>query len=68
MSLTNSKIIPTAFWIGFLALGFATSFGGPDKHRGVRVTPPANPAASPALAAEAIKKTEADGAAVAVHD
>jgi hypothetical protein len=68
MALTNSKIIPTAFWIGFLALGFATSFGGPDKHRGVRVTQPANPAASRALAAETVRKTEADGAVVVVRD
>jgi hypothetical protein len=68
MSLSNSKIIPTAFWIGFLALGFATSFGGPDKHRGARIAQPANPAASRALAAEAVTKSEADGAAVVARD
>jgi hypothetical protein len=68
MALTNSKIVPTAFWIGFLALGFATSFGGPDKHRGERMARSANPAASRALAAETVKKAEADGAAVVVRD
>lgn len=39
MSLSNSKIVPAAFWVGFLALGFATSLSGsskltgPSKHR-----------------------------------
>lgn len=33
MSLEKSKIVPTAFWVGFLALGFVTSLGGPAKHR-----------------------------------
>lgn len=33
MSLDKSKIVPTAFWIGFLALGFATNAGNPGKHR-----------------------------------
>jgi hypothetical protein len=33
MALDKSKIIPTAFWVGFLALGFVTSVGGPNKHR-----------------------------------
>ncbi len=33
MSLDKSKIVPTAFWVGFLALGFVTSVGGPNKHR-----------------------------------
>ena len=33
MWLDKSKVVPAAFWIGFLALGFVTSFGGPDKHR-----------------------------------
>lgn len=31
MSLEKSKIVPTAFWVGFLALGFVTSLGGPAK-------------------------------------
>ncbi|WP_363347540.1 hypothetical protein [Methylocystis echinoides] len=26
-----SKIVPIAFWICFLALGFVTSLGGPSK-------------------------------------
>lgn len=33
MAVDKSKIIPTAFWVGFLALGFVTSVGGPNKHR-----------------------------------
>ncbi|MGE5368071.1 MAG: hypothetical protein ACM3PD_00530 [Chloroflexota bacterium] len=33
MSLEKSKLVPTAFWVGFLALGFVTSLGGPAKHR-----------------------------------
>ncbi len=33
MTLTDSKLAPVAFWLGFLALGFVTSIGGPDKHR-----------------------------------
>lgn len=33
MSLEKSKIVPTAFWVGFLALGFVTSLGGPAKQR-----------------------------------
>jgi hypothetical protein len=37
MPLANSKIVPAAFWIGFLALGFLTSLGGPDKHRPMNV-------------------------------
>lgn len=32
MSLADSKLVPAAFWVGFLALGFVTSLGGPDKH------------------------------------
>ncbi len=33
MSIEKSKLVPTAFWVGFLALGFVTSLGGPAKHR-----------------------------------
>jgi hypothetical protein len=33
VSLAKSKIVPTAFWVGFLALGFVTSVGAPAKHR-----------------------------------
>jgi hypothetical protein len=33
MALDKSKLIPTAFWVGFLALGFVTSVGGPNRHR-----------------------------------
>ncbi len=32
MLLAKSKIVPAVFWIGFLALGFVTSFASPDKH------------------------------------
>jgi hypothetical protein len=28
---SGNKIIPMAFWIAFLALGFVTSFIGPSK-------------------------------------
>lgn len=34
MRLNNSQIIPVAFWVGFLALGLATSFAGGSKHGG----------------------------------
>jgi hypothetical protein len=33
MLLEKSKVVPTAFWIGFLALGFATNVAAPGKHR-----------------------------------
>lgn len=33
MALDKAKLIPTAFWVGFLALGFVTSVGGRNKHR-----------------------------------
>jgi hypothetical protein len=36
MTFTNSKMVPVAFWIGFLALGFATSLGGPDRRHADR--------------------------------
>lgn len=32
MSLTRSHIVPTAFWVAFLVLGFFTSLGGGAKH------------------------------------
>jgi hypothetical protein len=41
MSLEKSKIVPTAFWVGFLALGFVTSLGGPAKHRVAHAAQPA---------------------------
>ncbi|WP_424363116.1 hypothetical protein [Methylocystis parvus] len=28
---SQSSFVPLAFWVGFLALGFVTSFGGPAK-------------------------------------
>jgi hypothetical protein len=46
MSLSNSKIVPAAFWVGFLALGFVTSLGGPGKHRVDHAARPANTAAA----------------------
>lgn len=53
MSLAQSKVVPAAFWVGFLALGFATSIAGPEKHRVVRVAQPARIAApSEALIAQ----------------
>lgn len=36
MSFSNSRIIPAAFWVGFLALGFATNLGGPSKTQPVK--------------------------------
>jgi hypothetical protein len=27
----ESKLMPLVFWVGFLALGFVTSYGGPAK-------------------------------------
>lgn len=33
MWLDKSKILPTLFWIGFVALGVVTSIKGPDKQR-----------------------------------
>lgn len=41
MSLEKSKVVPAAFWVGFLALGFATSIGSPAKHRAVHALQPA---------------------------
>jgi hypothetical protein len=47
-------MVPAAFWVGFLALGFVTSIAGPGKHRAERVAQPARIAASPeALVAQA---------------
>jgi hypothetical protein len=40
MALSRTKIVPAAFWVGFLALGFATNVGGPGKHRVEHVTGP----------------------------
>lgn len=33
MTLAKSKIAPAVFWIGFLALGFVSSFAEPGKER-----------------------------------
>jgi hypothetical protein len=33
MAINTSKIVPTAFWIGLLALGFVTNVVGPGKER-----------------------------------
>jgi hypothetical protein len=33
MEINTSKIVPTAFWIGLLALGFVTNAAGPEKDR-----------------------------------
>ncbi len=41
MSFKKSKLVPTAFWVGFLALGFVTSLGGPAKHRPEHAARPA---------------------------
>ncbi|WP_424362754.1 hypothetical protein [Methylocystis parvus] len=55
MSLANSKIVPAAFWVGFLALGFATSLGGPAKHR---VDHAARPAKTSAQTQAMVAQTE----------
>ena len=31
--MRNSKIVPVAFWVGFVALGVITSLGGPARPR-----------------------------------
>lgn len=41
MSLEKSQIVPTAFWVGFLALGFVTSLGSADRHRAEQSSRPA---------------------------
>lgn len=33
MTLAKSKIAPAIFWIGFLTLGFVSSFADPGKPR-----------------------------------
>ncbi len=52
MALDKSKLIPAAFWVGFLALGFATSLGGPNKHRVIdqAMARPARTAVAPVVA------------------
>lgn len=55
MSLANSKIVPAAFWVGFLALGFVTSLGGPGKHHVEHV---AQPAKTSAAAKSMVAQTE----------
>lgn len=55
MSLANSKIVPAAFWVGFLALGFVTSLGGPGKHR---VDHAARPAKTSVEAQAMVAQTE----------
>jgi hypothetical protein len=59
MPLENSKIIPAAFWVGFLALGFVTSVGGPNKHRMYQVAQPTRAAVAPkAVVAQTEKPIE----------
>ncbi|MGJ0504186.1 MAG: hypothetical protein ACR65X_10700 [Methylocystis sp.] len=35
MPFSNSRIVPVAFWVGFLALGLATNVNHEQKARGV---------------------------------
>ncbi len=35
MAINRTKIVPTAVWLGLLALGFATNLGGSGKSRPV---------------------------------
>ncbi len=61
MSLEKSKIVPTAFWVGFLALGFVTSLGSPAKHRPNHATRPAAAARIPeAVVAQTEKPARLD--------
>lgn len=48
----KSKLIPAAFWVGFLALGFVTSVGAPNKHRVIdrAAAGPARTVAAPVFA------------------
>lgn len=60
MSLGKSKIVPTAFWVGFLALGFVTSIGGPAKRHAEHATRPAKaPSNSDAVLAQSEKPGKA---------
>jgi hypothetical protein len=59
MPLANSKIIPAVFWVGFLALGFATSIGGPAKHRDHVARPAKTSLAPKELVAQTEKPTAA---------
>lgn len=34
MALEKAKLVPVAFWVGFMALGFATSIGAPARRHG----------------------------------
>lgn len=53
MPFSESKLVPAAFWVGFVALGLATSLGGPNKRHSQRIAQPAGiPAATQALVAE----------------
>ncbi|QGM99307.1 hypothetical protein [Methylocystis parvus] len=58
MTLANSKLVPAAFWIGFLALGFATSVGGPAKRHTDLAHRPAKTAAVPVDVAQSEKPTQ----------
>jgi hypothetical protein len=68
MFLSNSKIIPAAFWVGFLALGFVTSLVSPNKHRAERLAQPANPVVEKSLVAESVKKLDLRAGAVAARN
>jgi hypothetical protein len=68
MSLSNSKIVPAAFWVGFLALGFIISLGGPNRRHAESVTQPSNPIAAQAIDAEIVKKTETRNRALLVRN
>jgi hypothetical protein len=47
MAFANSKLVPAAFWIGFLLLGFITSFSGPDRRAARGLGPAKEGAAAP---------------------
>ena len=56
MALSHTKIVPAAFWVGFLALGFATSVGGPNKHRVEHVLGPSKAPVAQELIAQTDKR------------
>ncbi|BDV34947.1 hypothetical protein [Methylocystis iwaonis] len=50
MALAKSKIAPAIFWIGFLALGFVSSFAEPGKQHKALASGKQQPAVDALLA------------------
>ncbi len=68
MSLANSKIVPAAVWVGFLALGFVTSLGGPNKSQTHVLRPVKAPAAIEAVVAQTERPAAATKGVRAARD